>query len=349
VSRSAPRPRLHHLLGSIPLCILACACGHADRRSAPSPGARAWIPAAIAHAGVGSPAALSDGPRAAVDAALAVLEAGGEPLDAAVAGVRVMEDDPRFNAGTGSHVRLDGQTVQMDAAVMDSTGRFGAVAVIEGVKNPVEVARAVADTPHRLLAGEGATRFARALGMPPHDPATREARAKARQVQRRLLSGDPTLPEVWRRFDWRRAWNFPGSLGDAGLEVRDTVGVAVRSADGRFAVALSTGGWTILMHGRVGDVPIPGAGLHAGPHGAAAATGNGERIMDAHLAREVHRALAAGASARTAARQAVAAMEGRDVGIIVITGRELAAEASRDMAWAARAAGQSWLGPSGGR
>ena len=79
------------------------------------------LAAAIAHGGVGTPAEHSDGCRAAVDRALAVLAANGDPLDAAVAGVVVLEDDPRFNAGTGSIVRLDG-TVQMDASVMDSAG-----------------------------------------------------------------------------------------------------------------------------------------------------------------------------------------------------------------------------------
>ena len=68
---------------------------------------------------------MSDGCRTAVDAALQVLEHNGDPMEAAAAGVALMEDDPRFNAGTGSRVRIDGETVQMDAAVMDSTGKFG--------------------------------------------------------------------------------------------------------------------------------------------------------------------------------------------------------------------------------
>ncbi len=326
------------------LALIGCAHAPSVPSSPPTP---PFTAAAIAHAGVGSPGAMSDGPRAAVDAALAVLEAGGDPLDAAVAGVVVMEDDPRFNAGTGSHIRLDGMSVQMDAAVMGSDGRYGAVAVIEHVKNPVRVARQVADTPHRLLAGEGATRFARAMGHAPHDPTTDEERATARKLMERLRTNDPSLPEAWKRFDWRKAWNFPRSLAESGLGGTDTVGVLVRATDGHYAGALSTGGWTILMYGRVGDVPVHGAGLFAGPHGAAAATGNGERIIDAHLARETHRVLAEGKGAREAARAAVAAMGGKEVGIIVVSARELAAEASRDMAWAAREAGSTvWLGPS---
>jgi len=335
--------RRHPARAASALLLLLVACGHA--RPPTGGGPVVGRAAAIAHGGLGSPPEVSDGPRAAVDAALAVLEAGGEPIDAAVAGVRVMEDDPRFNAGTGSQIRLDGLTVQMDAAVMDSSGRFGAVAVIDHVKNPVLVARAVADTPHRLIAGEGATRFARALGYADFDPTTEARRERARTVRDMLLRNDPGLPEAWRHFDWRKVWNFPRTLAESGLEPHDTVGVAVRAADGRFAAALSTGGWTYLMYGRVGDVPIQGAGLYAGPHGAAAATGSGERIMDAQLTREAHRALAGGASAKEAAHRAVAGMAS-DVGIIVITPTELAADATNRMAWAARESGSTvWLGP----
>src|SRR5580692_4598132 len=134
-----------------------------------------WKAGAIAHGGVGSPPEWSDGCRLAVDAAMKVVEAGGDPVDAAVAGVVVMEDDPRFNAGTGARVRLDGKSIQMDASVMRSDGKFGAVAGIERVKNPVRVARAVMDSPHLLLQGDGATRFARTLGMPDYDPTTPES------------------------------------------------------------------------------------------------------------------------------------------------------------------------------
>src|SRR5580658_6428737 len=88
--------------------------------------------AAIAHGGVGSsPPEWSDGCRSAVDAALIALKAGSDPVDAAVAGVVLLEDDPRFNAGTGACVRLDGESIQMDASVMRSDGKFGAVAGIE--------------------------------------------------------------------------------------------------------------------------------------------------------------------------------------------------------------------------
>jgi L-asparaginase / beta-aspartyl-peptidase len=293
---------------------------------------------------VGSPPERSDGCRKAVDAALAALDKGADPLDAAVEGVVVLEDDPRFNAGTGSRVRIDGRTVQMDASVMDSKGRFGAVAVIEAVKNPVRVARAVVDTPHLILAGDGATAFARTLGFQPYDPATDAMRAEARDIQKKLRNGDASLPDAWKKFDWRARWNFDERIDEG----HDTVGVAVRAPDGRFAVALSTGGTTITLRGRVGDVPILGAGLYAGAHGAAAATGTGERIIEQSLALRVHDWLEQGASPKEAADRAVARIAGREgtqqkggIGIIVIGPDALAAAADRPMAWAAREAGSA--------
>ena len=355
------------------LCVLLLAGAgggcRAEREAPPAPATtssaalppRPWKAAAIAHAGAGSPPERSDGCRAAVDAALAALERGGDPVDAAVAGVVVLEDDARFNAGTGSRVRIDGRTVQMDASIMDSGGRFAAVAAIEAVKNPVKVARAVLDTPHLLLAGDGATRFARTLGMPPYDPATEEMRAKAEAIRDQLRRGDPALPERWRTFDWRARWNFELPLAEAGLEGAgsaptpgprdagaDTVGVAVRAADGRFAVALSTGGTSITLRGRVGDVPIYGAGLFASARGASAATGTGERIIEAALAREVDAWLSAGATPADAARRAVEAVQkkGGDIGIIVIGPDAMAQDASAPMAWAGRQEGSgAWLGP----
>lgn len=356
------------------LLVLGMSCG-CDKSEAPAakPAANAEAgagekprkAAAIAHAGVGTPPSMSDGCKAAVDAALRAIERGADPVDAAVEGVVVMEDDPRFNAGTGSRVRLDGETVQMDASVMSSDGRFGAVAGIENVKNPVKVAKAVTQTPHILLSGDGATRFARTLGFAPYDPRTAESRERSRATQAKLLAHDPAIPEAWNQFDWRAQWNFERSLADAGLaeggthstasdagksldagKSSDTVGVAVRAADGRFGVALSTGGTSITLRGRVGDVPILGAGLYAGKHGAIAATGTGERIVEVGLARSVHGWLSVGTNADSAAKKAVDVLRGKDIGIIVITRDGMAAAGDREMAWAARESGAAtWLEP----
>jgi beta-aspartyl-peptidase (threonine type) len=308
--------------------------------------------AAIAHGGVGSPPALSDGCRAAVNVALEAIERGEDPLQAAIAGVVVLEDDPRFNAGTGSRLRIDGKTVQMDAAVMRSwDGRFGAVAIIEKVKNPVLVARAVLDTPHVLLAGDGATLFARSLGMPEYDPVTEERKQQAAALIGRLRLNDPTISLEWSKFDWRSRWNFETTLEAAGLTRADvgsdTVGVAVRGPDGRFGVALSTGGTLLALNGRVGDVPILGAGLYAGPRGAVAATGAGERITEATLSRRVYDWMAAGDYPAVAAQRGVDELAKKgDIGLIVIGERDMAAKSDRPMAWAARTLGSAeWFGP----
>ncbi len=310
-----------------------------------------WKAAAIAHAGVMTPPdAGSAGCRLAVQAALAELKKGADPIDAAVAGVVVLEDNPTFNAGTGSMIRLDGKTVQMDAATADSDGHFGAVAVIEEVKNPVKVARAVSRSPHRLIAGDGATAFARALGMPVYDPRTAQRKAQALMLRQKLIRKDPSLPAAWHAFDWRKAWNFKKTLNEAGIKEgqagSDTVGVVVRSSDGRFASALSTGGWTIALRGRVGDVPIRGAGLFAGPMGAAAATGTGERIVDEMGAWQVVHRISEGQSPTQATQALVKAIKGTgSIGVIAPSATEIAASADRSMAWAAREQdSDQWLG-----
>jgi L-asparaginase / beta-aspartyl-peptidase len=307
-----------------------------------------WTAAALAHGGVGSDPHAADGCRAAVDAALLTLRQTGDPVAAAVAGVVILEDDPRFNAGTGSVVRLDG-SIQMDASVMSSDGRFGAIAGIEQVKNPVLVAQAVRGTPHLLLAGDGATRFARTLGHAPHDPSTPERVAAMEQLKARLGDADPTLPAFWRGDEWRERWNYALSPEAIGLprarflRGSDTVGMVVRAPDGRFAAALSTGGTSVMLRGRVGDVPLLGAGLYACPHGAAAATGTGERITEVLLARTACDWLQAGETATTVASRGVDLIQHKgEIGLIVITPTAIAAAAAGPMAWAGRAEGESW-------
>lgn len=275
---------------------------------------------AVTHGGAGSKPDVADGPQAAADSALAVLRAGGSCLDAALAGTVVLENDPRFNAGTGANIRIDGKTIQMDASLMTSEGRFAAVGVIERVRNPVLVARAVMDTPHLFLAGEGATRFAHRKGFADVVPTCPEAEAKYRERVARLAAALARPDTVV--FDWPAAWNFPNplppELADLGKR-GDTVGTVARGRDGRFAATLSTGGTSITLYGRVGDVPIFGAGLYAGPAGAVACTGEGEVIIRRSLARSVYERMAEGVAARNAVAEAVVAFpEGADVGLIAV-------------------------------
>jgi isoaspartyl peptidase/L-asparaginase-like protein (Ntn-hydrolase superfamily) len=311
------------------------------------------------------------------------LESGGTARAAAIEGVRVLEDDPRFNAGTGANLRMDGVTHECDAAVMDDAGRFSAVAGINGIKNPVLVADAVAGTPHRLLVGSGAQAFAEGLGLPRASLTTPRAREGITRAMTRLLAGDP--PSGWADFDWRAAWNYttpvptsvegwtvdvaapegaalspasvaqttaptvppptvadpPGKTvrpdGDpSGTTPSDTVGLVVRTTDGRYAAALSTGGTALALRGRVGDVPLEGHGLFAGPHGAVAATGKGEAIVREQVARAVYDQLRRGVEPEQAIRVAIRDITAEEgVGVIAVSDRGWAAVATSSMAWAA--------------
>jgi L-asparaginase / beta-aspartyl-peptidase len=298
-------------------------------------GGRFTGPLALTHAGVGTPPERGDGAQAAADSAMAALRAGAPALDAAIAGTVEMEDDPRYNAGTGANIRLDGKTIQMDASLMTSEGRFAAVAVIERVRNPIRVVRAVLDTPHLLLAGEGATRFAHRMGFEDVVPTCPEAEAKyaKRLAQVREALGRPGSGE----FDWPAHWNFPNPLPEALRDLThegDTVGTVTRDAKGQYAATLSTGGTSITLYGRVGDVPVYGAGLFAGPDGAVACTGQGEDIIRQAMARSVYTSLSQGTSARAAVERAVRAFPASsDLGVIALGRDGWGVAANRPMAF----------------
>lgn len=350
-----------HLALGAALCLTGCQAKGLGQQQAPGPAPTAAVapvpekapghggPVAIAHGGVGTPPERSPIVAPAVRAALDALESGRSALDAAVAGTVVLEDEPALNAGTGANVRLDGISVQMDAAVMDSEGRFGAVAVIERVKNPVRVARDVVDTPHSLLAGDGATAFARARGMPDHDPVTPEARARRAAAVKALFGKDASgLPPGWGSFDWRRHYDHQRAATKAPPETFDTVGVLVRDGQGRFGGGLSTGGTTLTLRGRVGDVPIQGAGLYVGPEGAVACTGNGEDIVRRLVARKVYEAIEAGATPRDAVDFAVAGFPRTvPIGIVALDRHQAYAAANQPMAWALKNRAEERLAPSG--
>lgn len=197
-------------------------------------------------------------------------QASVDPLDFVVESVRLMEDDPSFNAGTGSVKRIDG-SVQMDAAVM-LPERIGSVSAIERVKNPVLVAREVMlQTPHVMLTGDGAVNFARATGFQDYDPSTEKTENIWRKTVDFFNGKEVDLPERYSDYyRYAKIFGFP--------QHKDTVG-AVARIGGEFAAAVSTGGSSPMMRGRVGDSPLPGAGLYAGYDGAVVATGIGEEII----------------------------------------------------------------------
>ncbi len=304
------------------------------------------VPVVVAHGGAGGPRDHDDACARACEKGLEALGAGRGALAGAVEATAVLEDDPRLNAGTGSNFRLDGRTIEMDAAVMDSGLRFGGVAAIQRVRNPVRVARMVMDSPHMLLCGEGATAFARARGVPDEYPVSE--RAHARYAKVREFFADPARAESdlfvgWRDRDPAAFWNFPVSVREALGEAAgasDTVGAVARDGGGAFAAALSTGGTSIMLLGRVGDTPVIGAGLYAGPAGAVAATGDGEEIMRRVLAKTIYDWIEGGLGAREAAERGVALFEPRfTIGVIAVSATGEGAADNRTMPWAVRRAG----------
>jgi beta-aspartyl-peptidase (threonine type) len=315
------------------------------------------IPAVLCHGGAGRigperHAAVVAAVRRAAEVGRDRLAAGAAALDVVVAVVRVLEDDPELNAGTGSALTRDG-TVEVDAAVMDgATRRIGAVAAVPDLADPIRLARAVLDDgEHVLLAGPAAWRFARERGFEPA-PAGALITARAR--------------ERWHDAHARRAQPAPD--GSPGLAVigkdapassppveRDggTVGAVAIDRDGRLAAATSTGGITYKRSGRVGDSPVPGAGTWADADAAISATGDGEHILRVALARGIAARVAAGqpldAAIRAGLAELVTIAPGADAGAIAIdrAGRLAAATTTGSMpiAWAQGDALDAWIAP----
>lgn len=284
------------------------------------------MPTVVCHAGSASNPAHSDGPRLACLAGLEIIAQQKDALDAAIAATQLLEDDERFNAGTGSNLRLDGTSVQMDASCMTSTGDFAAVAAIERVRNPIAVARRLLGTPHVLLVADGATAFARRCGFGDYDPTTPAARERLRQV-----TAVTDKVGEWSRSELERAWNYETPLREA--LGGDTVGSV--AWDGQtFAGALSSGGTTTVLRGRVGDVPLPGCGLYAGKHGAIATTGDGEYIARSLLAYRAYAELERGRSPEQVVEWALSQLDDSvDIGVIVINRTGFAGGARHGMAW----------------
>jgi len=287
--------------------------------------------AVVVHGGAGTSRDHEDGCVLAARRALAQLEINGDALDAAIGAVTMMEDDGRFNAGSGSVLGLDGATVEMDAAIMDTRGRLGAVACVQAVQNPVHLARAVADTPHWLLVGEGAGRFARTIGMPDASPVSERQRTAHRKLLAQLAGSMPVMPGLDRSLI-EHYWNYNTPMRLPEGVACDTVGAVVRGADGHFAVACSSGGSAPALLGRVGDAPIIGSGFFAGPEGAVAATGIGEQIVRHLLARTVYGWIADGIPLTDALQRGVALFTlDIKVGLIAVSRTDAGAFSNSDM------------------
>jgi len=213
----------------------------------------------------------------ALDAGYAILERGGSSLDAVVEAVRLLEDDPQFNAGRGSVLSHDGEA-ELDASIMDGAGpRAGAVAGLRHIKNPITLSRLVMDkSPHVMLIGEGAEKFATEQGfeLVPNTyfrtPYREQELRGAQERELRLARGDKELA------------SRPGTI-------TGTVGAVALDQAGNVAAATSTGGMTNKRYGRVGDSPIIGAGTYANNATCAvSATGSGEFFIRAVVAHDIH-------------------------------------------------------------
>jgi beta-aspartyl-peptidase (threonine type) len=236
-----------------------------------------FTPAIIVHGGAGPikddslPARL-DGCKAAALAGWKILDQRGSALDAVEAAVVVLEDNPLFNAGTGSALNSLGK-VELDAAIMEGDSlRAGAVAAVSGIRNPIKLARRVMDDGrHLMLAGEGALIFARQISYPECSP--------------------ETLIVEREKTRWESK--------------HGTVGCVAFDRNGHVAVATSTGGIFDKLPGRVGDSPLIGSGTYADEFGGVSCTGHGESIIRIVLAKTTVDLLKGGAGAQSAAQRAV--------------------------------------------
>jgi L-asparaginase / beta-aspartyl-peptidase len=228
-------------------------------------------PALIVHGGCGTPPPGEEDARnaaceRAADAGWAALSRGGSALDAAEAAVRRLEDEPLLNAGTGACLQADG-VARLDASVMSSDGRAGAVAQVPGLRNPIRLARYLLEQDaHVMLAGREALELALRLG---HDAGTVATPARIAYWQEHLSEPYRCLDYPAMGADWKI--ENPRRLG--------TVGCVALDAQGRLAAATSTGGTGQCYPGRVGDSPIIGAGTYCTTGVGVSMTGVGERIM----------------------------------------------------------------------
>jgi L-asparaginase / beta-aspartyl-peptidase len=242
---------------------------------------------------------------AAMDAGASVLRRGGSSLDAVEAVIRVLEDDPLFNAGRGAVFTADGRN-ELDASIMDgATRKAGAVAGVTRTRNPISLARAVMEkSPHVLLAREGADQFSVEQGLPQVDP------------------GYFRTEQRWQQLlDWRRD---NAKLLDP-THSHGTVGAVAIDVNGHLAAGTSTGGMTGKRWGRVGDSPLIGAGTYAADGTCAvSATGSGEFFIRASAARQLCDRIAwHGDSVQAAATATIADIGdiGGDGGVIAMDGK----------------------------
>lgn len=261
-------------------------------------------PTLIVHGGAGTfpqhhQETAMEGVRVAAEKGYELLIAGSSALDIVETAVCILEDCPVFDSGVGSVLNSDGE-IEQDAIIMDgATLGIGAVAAVKGIRNAITLARRVKDhTPHTLLVGDGAFRFARQQKLP------------------LCTTADLTTPHELDRY-LAHLNNIKTETGSKG-----TVGAVAVDKVGNIAAATSTGGIFFKMPGRVGDTPIVGAGAYADNQlGGASATGHGESIMRILLSKTALDALTRGMNVQQAAEFGIHVLHTRmqaQAGIIMV-------------------------------
>jgi beta-aspartyl-peptidase (threonine type) len=229
-------------------------------------------PALIVHGGAWdipdeAVEACKSGCHRALAAGWSILSCGGSALDAIEAAITVLEDDPVFDAGYGSHLNFDGR-VECDAIVMNgATLRAGAAATLQRIKNPIKLARKILENcPHMMLVAEGAERF-----------------AKAQEIQ--LCKPEELVSEAeWAA--WQKCKEDTHAAEHHRGHEQGTVGAVAIDCNGKLFAATSTGGTCCKLPGRVGDSPLIGCGCYADAEaGGVSCTGYGEAIMKVVLAK----------------------------------------------------------------
>jgi beta-aspartyl-peptidase (threonine type) len=224
----------------------------------------------------------------AAEAGAKVLEQGGSSLDAIEAAIRILEDDPLFNAGRGAVFTAGGKN-ELDSAIMDgATLKAGAVAGVTRTRHPISLARAVMEkSPHVMLIGAGADAFAAQAGLEQVDPSFFFTERRWQSLVRQLKKEGLPIPP--RPAGAPPAPLMPVAEIDVpGAHKFGTVGVVALDRQGNIAAGTSTGGTQAKRWGRVGDSPIIGAGTYASNRSCAvSATGTGEYFIRLTVAREV--------------------------------------------------------------
>ena len=280
------------------MAVMVGVAGSLLAQQSSSPAAGHWAIVVHGGAGVIKRSAMKPEAEAAYRASLAqaaeagakVLDQGGSSLDAVEAAIRILEDDPLFNAGRGAVFTADGKN-ELDAAIMDGSNlKAGAVAGVTRTRHPISLARAVMEkSPHVMLIGAGADAFSVQVGLEQVDPSFFFTESRWQSLLNQLKKeGRPAPPRPAGAPPPGPVVPVAPIEESPSAHRYGTVGVVALDRLGNIAAGTSTGGLQGKMPGRVGDSPIIGAGTYASNQSCAvSATGAGEYFIRLGVAREV--------------------------------------------------------------